>query len=221
VTASRRTALMAALGLLLLASCSKGAATASPSSASSGPTIVPTMDSPIPTKSTEPPVPSESPVPVESNPPGDIPDNTQFVPYHSKGGGFTISVPEGWARTTTKTSVSFTDKLNTIAVGWAPAASAPTTASASSTEVPQLKTTERAFKLVGVSSTTFPAGKAVLISFQENSAPNSVTGKQYRDDVLRYALFDKGQEVVLTLTSPVGSDNVDPWRIVTQSLGWA
>ncbi len=61
----------------------------------------------------------------------------------------------------------------------------------------------------------------MLISFQENSAPNSVTGKQYRDDVLRYELFNNGQEVVLTLTSPVGSDNVDPWRIVTQSLGWA
>ncbi len=221
MTSTRRTALIAVFGLLLLAACSKGATTASPSSASSGPTIVPTTHSPTPTKSTESPVPSESPVPVESNPPGDIPDNTQFVLYHSKAGGFTISVPEGWARTTTKTSVSFTDKLNTIAVGWAPAASAPTTASASSTEVPQLKTTERAFKLVGVSSTSFPAGKVVLISFQENSAPNSVTGKQYRDDVLRYELFNNGQEVVLTLTSPVGSDNVDPWRLVTQSLGWA
>ena len=106
-------------------------------------------------------------------------------------------------------------------MSWAPATSAPTTASATSTEVPQLKKTERAFKLLGVSSTTFPAGKAVLIHFEENSAPNSVTGKQYRDDVLRYELFNKEQEILLTLTSPVGADNVDPWRIVTQSLKWA
>jgi hypothetical protein len=53
-----------------------------------------------------------------------------------------------------------------------------------------------------------------------NSAPNAVTGKQYRDDVLRYELFRGGEELVLTLTSPVGSDNVDPWRVVTQSLRW-
>ncbi len=219
---THRITALAIAGLLLLAGCSKGTeTTAVPSKTSTSPKAGPTTNGPSPTKSSESPVASESPVPAESNPPGDIPDNTQFVPYHSKGGGFTISVPEGWARATTKTSVSFTDKLNTIAVSWVSAATAPTTASATSTEVPQLKTTERAFKLVGVSSTTFPAGKTVLISFQENSAPNSVTGKQYRDDVLRYELFNNGQEVVLTLTSPVGSDNIDPWRIVTQSLQWA
>jgi hypothetical protein len=222
VTKTHRITALAIAGLLLLAGCSKSTeTTAVPSKTSSSPKAGPTTDGPRPTKSSESPVASESPVPVESNPPGDIPDNTQFVSYQSKGGGFTISVPEGWARATTKASVSFTDKLNTIAVSWAPAATAPTTASATSTEVPQLKKTERAFKLVGVSSTTFPAGKTVLIGFQENSAPNSVTGKQYRDDVLRYELFNNGQEVVLTLTSPVGSDNIDPWRIVTQSLKWA
>jgi hypothetical protein len=26
--------------------------------------------------------------------------------------------------------------------------------------------------------------------------------------------------VVVTLSAPVGSDNVDPWRIITDSLSW-
>ena len=35
---------------------------------------------------------------------------------------------------------------------------------------------------------TLPGGAAVLITFQENSTPNAVTGKQYRMDVLRFEL---------------------------------
>jgi hypothetical protein len=30
-----------------------------------------------------------------------------------------------------------------------------------------------------------------------------------------------GREVVLTLSGPKGADNVDPWRIVTDSLRWS
>jgi hypothetical protein len=92
---------------------------------------------------------------------------------------------------------------------------------ATATEVPQLRKIERAFRLGGVTSTSLPGGKAVLITFQENSAPNSVTGKQYRLDVLRFELFKSGVEAVLTLSSPVGADNVDPWRTVSESFRWA
>jgi hypothetical protein len=35
---------------------------------------------------------------------------------------------------------------------------------------------------------------------------------------LRYVLYRHGVRTTLTLLSPVGADNVDPWRIVTQSL---
>jgi len=171
--------------------------------------------------STESPIPPESPAPVENNPPGDIPDNQVFVTYRSSNGGFAIKVPEGWSRRTHTKSVAFTDKLNTISVSWGSAASAPTVASAERDEVPQLQTSERAFQLEKVSSTSLPAGSSVLMQFRENSTPNAVTGKQYRLDVLRYELFRTGTEAVITLSSPVGADNVDPWRIVSQSFQWA
>jgi hypothetical protein len=216
-----RTFALAIAGLLLLVGCAKGATstTAAPTTTAPQSTSAPPNHSPKPSP-TASPIPVESPVPTESSPPGDIPDNTQFVPYRTKG-GFTISVPEGWARTTTKTSVTFTDKLNTIVASWEPASAAPTVASATSTEVPQLQATERAFTLGDVKTATLPGGRAVLISFQENSAPNAVTGKQYRLDVLRYELFRGGTETVITLLSPVGADNVDPWRTVTESFTWA
>ncbi len=164
--------------------------------------------------------PTEAPVPLESSPPGDIPDTIAFVPYASKPGGFKVSTPEGWARTSAADAVTFTDKLNTVEMGWAPATSAPSVASAKSTDVPALASGTRAFTLKSVTGVTLPAGPAVLISYQANSDPNPVTGKQYRLDVLRYELFHAGKNVTMTLLSPVGADNVDPWRIVTQSLRW-
>jgi hypothetical protein len=165
---------------------------------------------------TEAAVSPESPVAAESNPPGDIPDNTQFVPYHGKD-GWTVSVPEGWARSSKGTTVTFTDKLNTVQVDAQPGAPI-TVAGAKKDDVRQLKRSTRAFKLVSVTPTSLPAGQAVLISYQANSDPNPVTGKQYRLDVLRYVLYRHGVRTTLTLLSPVGADNVDPWRIVTQSL---
>jgi hypothetical protein len=144
-----------------------------------------------------------------------------YVPYRSAKGGFTISVPEGWSRSTTNTSVTFTDKLNTVMVSWQPASAAPTVTSAKSTEVTALQQTTRAFVLKSVSTATLPAGPTVLILYEANSAPNAVTGKQYRLSVLRYELFKHGTELAVTLLSPVGADNVDPWRIVTTSVRWS
>jgi hypothetical protein len=87
-------------------------------------------------------------------------------------------------------------------------------------EVADLRTSERAFTLGSVTTATLPAGPAVLTTYQANSEPNAVTGQQYRLDVQRYSLYRQGTEVVIGLRSPVGADNVDPWRIVTQSYTW-
>ncbi len=201
------------IGGTLLAACSSGSpistsVTSSPAPGGSGsPSVSPT----------EAPVSSEPAAPVESNPPGDIPDNTVFVPYHSAKGGWTVTVPEGWSRTTTGTTVTFTDKLNTVQVDARPGTPVTTTG-ARKNDVPALANSTRAFKLTSVTTVTLPAGSAVLITYQANSDPNAVTGKQYRLDVLRYELFRAGTRTTLTLLSPVGADNVDPWRIVTESL---
>ncbi len=208
------------LGLLLTACASSTVTPAPIGGVSPRPTIT-SAASAAPTGSTEPPVPSEKPVPTEDSPPGDIPDSIAFVPYRSKAGAFSITTPEGWSRTTSRESVTFTDKLNTVEVSWAPARSAPTVKSATADEVPILQQTARAFSLGSVQAASLPAGPAVLIGYQANSEPNRVTGKQYRQDVLRYELFRSGRQVDITLLSPVGADNVDPWRIVTESFTWA
>jgi hypothetical protein len=205
----RSIAPIALVAAILLSACGGGS---TPSSGGSSPTG---------SSGGSPSAPAtESPVPTEQNPPGDIPDTIAFVPYTSKAGGFTISTPEGWSRTATPSSVTFTDKLNTIVVSWRDLTSPPTISSVRAQEVASLQTSERAFTLGSVAGAMLPAGPAVLTTYQANSEPNTVTGQQYRLDVQRYSLYHDGTEFVVELRSPVGSDNVDPWRIVTESFAW-
>jgi hypothetical protein len=53
-----------------------------------------------------------------------------------------------------------------------------------------------------------------------SSPRDATTGKSVVLAVERYEFWKAGQLVTLTLASAKGSDNVDPWRIVTDSFGW-
>ena len=139
---------------------------------------------------------------------------------YSAAGGFSIKVPEGWARQTGTSSVEFTDKLNTVRATWSAVSTAPDITNVAAQDVPALKKSEAAFRLNSIKTVTLPAGQAVLMDYRVNSAANSVTGKEYRLDVLRFTLYRAGKRVDLTLLSPVGADNVDPWRIVSRSFTW-
>lgn len=162
----------------------------------------------------------QAPVAPEVNPPGDIPDNQVFVTFKAADGSFRIKVPEGWPQRSATRYVRFSDKLNSVAISWKPAQFAPTRETAKSTDVKELNHSELAFRLVGVRQATLPGGRAIVINYQENSRPNSVTGKQYRMDVVRFEFFKKGVRADLTLSSPVGADNVDPWKLISESFRW-
>ncbi|MER7923195.1 MULTISPECIES: hypothetical protein [unclassified Streptomyces] len=163
-----------------------------------------------------------SPAPTESNPPGDIPDNQVYVAYRPTGGftGFTVKVPEGWARTGQGATTVFTDKLNTVRVTTATASAAPTVGSVTNTVVPQLKTQVAKFAGPKATEVTRHAGRVVRLTYQGDSAKDPVTGKVVRDAFERYAFYRQGHEVDLTLSGPVNADNVDPWRIVSDSFAW-
>ncbi len=164
------------------------------------------------------PANTDAPVPVESNPPGDIPDNLAFVSYTNNAGGYTFTHPEGWARTGTGTQVLFTDKLNGVAVDSLQASTAPTVASATSVDVPRLQSSVPAFELVDISAVTVPGGDGVRIVFRRNSEPDEVTGKVFRDEVEEYDIYRGGRLVRMDLYGPVGADNVDAYVTMSQSL---
>jgi hypothetical protein len=193
-------------GVLAVMGCGAGCGAASTPKATSG------VSTPAPAATTP------SPQQTESNPPGDIPDNTQFVPYRSHG--YEVKVPEGWARTDLATGAGFTDKLNTVRVEVGSAASAPSAASARTAEVPKIQAVAHRFTLRRVETVRRGGGQVVRILYEADSAADPVTGKVVRDAVERYEYFRSGREATLTLSGPVGADNVDPWRTVSDSFRW-
>ena len=157
----------------------------------------------------------------EVNPAGDIPDNQAYVAYTPPGGGFTVKVPEGWARSSAGGAVTFTDKLNTIRVE-SKAAQAPLTArDARQTEVPKLASSVSGFRRGTVTAVARKAGTAVRITYLAKAKADPVTGKTGQDAVERYVFFHNGKDVILTLSGPKGADNVDPWKIVSDSVTWS
>jgi hypothetical protein len=157
----------------------------------------------------------------EVNPPGDIPDDQVFVAYTPPAAGFSVKVPEGWARSEPGGGVVvFTDNLNSIRMETVAAASAPTVASAEQSEVPAITAAVKNIASTRATAVTRKAGRAVLITYRADSSPDAVTGKVRRLDVERYEFWRNGTQVILTLSGPQGADNVDPWRIVTDSFGW-
>jgi hypothetical protein len=150
--------------------------------------------------------------------PGDIPDNQAYVTYQSPD-GYHLAVPEGWARTQSAGATAFSDKFNAIRVQVTTAA-APSVASAQATDVAALATATPCFTAGKVTSVSRKAGSAILITYRADSPPDAVTGKVIQQDVERYEFWQSGKLVTLTLSAPKGSDNVDPWRKVTDSFAW-
>ena len=66
----------------------------------------------------------ERPLAPEHNPPGDIPDDQVFIDYSSPQ-GFSLQVPEGWARQDLTNGAAFTDKYDSVAVAADTSATAP------------------------------------------------------------------------------------------------
>ncbi len=151
--------------------------------------------------------------------PGDIPDNQVFIPFASADGTYSVKVPEGWARTEAGGIVNFTDKYNSIALQSSTAATAPTVDSVTATGLADVSS-DPTFTLVDVQPVTRKGGTGVLATYEIGSPPNPVTGKKALLAVERYVFFNNGTVVTMTLSGAKGADNVDPWRIVSDSLAW-
>lgn len=164
--------------------------------------------------------PTEAPLAPEQNPVGDIPDTQAFVSYQAPSGGYTLDVPEGWARTTIGIDVRFVSKFNGVSVVITPAQAAPTAATARDTVLAVLAAQGRAVTIGDVSDVTLPAGSAVRALVTENSAPDSVTNKQLRLEENVYLLYHDGSLATMTLWAPQGADNVDQWKRMSESFRW-
>src|SRR5689334_3497297 len=150
---------------------------------------------------------------------GDIPDNQVFIEYRPQGNRYSIKVPEGWARTETADSATFTDKLNTITVVLGSRSAAPDVA-AGTADLAAMASGTPGFSPGNVSLVRRSAGQALLVTYRADAPPDPVTGKVVNDDVERYQFWQNQALLTVTLAGPHGADNVDPWRTVTDSVRW-
>jgi hypothetical protein len=203
-----------ALGMFVLVGCG---GTNSTSSTQTSTAIATPASTQAAATSTEQPVPAISSSQASSS---DIPDSQVFVTYASSPGKYQFDVPEGWARTTNATDVSFISNLNALQVTLTKASAQPTASSVRTNQAVTLQQTGRAVRDVQIRDVQLPSGPAVLIVYTSNSDPNSVTGKQVRLENNSYLYFKNGMLATLTLSAPVGADNVDQWARISRSFTW-
>ena len=147
---------------------------------------------------------------------GDIPDNQIFLTFHNHRAGYSMKYPEGWAQRGSGGSVTFRDKNNVIraVVANGPAwTRAGVQSDIRALKGAQLRGTPQAITLSGR-----PAFKVV---YRTVSAPNPVTGKRVTLSVDRYYVWKQGRRAVLDLGCPVGVDNVDAYRLISESFRWS
>lgn len=158
---------------------------------------------------------------TDVSPAGDIPDTQAFVAYTAPDRSFALKVPEGWAQSADGTATVFSDKYNSIRIATEAVTTAPTAASVASNTVPMLRSQVAGFRLGKVHTVRRSVGPVLVVTYEGASAPDPVTGKSVRLAFERYLYWKNGTQVDVTVAAPVGSDNVDPWRIVTDSFAWS
>jgi hypothetical protein len=149
---------------------------------------------------------------------GDIPDNQNFLVYRDKRVGFSIKYPEGWSQTKSAGGIDFKDKNNLVRVA-VHKGQAPTAASVSA-ELKKLKASQPSLKAQAPKQIKLKAGPAIKVTYTTTSAPNPVTGKRVVLMVDRYEVAKKGRVAVIDLGTPTGVDNVDAYRLMSESFTW-
>ena len=208
-----------ALDVFVLGGCAFNSVESAPRSGSppSTPALVPAQHVQVSSACSLPPA---APSP-DSNPQvGDIPDTQVFVTYQSSSAGYQLQVPEGWARATSGTDVSFVNKLDGVQISLMHASIAPTARSVSTNQAVALEQSKQAVRDMCVQDLRLHNRPAVLMVYTSNSDPDPVTGKQVPLENNAYLFFQAGKLATLRLWAPLGADNVDQWKLISRSFKW-
>jgi hypothetical protein len=149
---------------------------------------------------------------------GDIPDNQQFLTFKNRSGGYSISYPEGWARSGSGNSVLFQDKGNTITTKVAPGPQ-PTPASVTA-ELKQEAASDPCLSPGTPQVVTVGPNQVVKVTYMTQGQKSPVTGQRPKISVDRYVYFKGGKVATVDLATPVGVDNVDAYRMISESFRW-
>ena len=176
-----------------------------------------TVQSTLPSSQSSPGA-GQAPSEAQSAATGDIPDNQVFLSFHNSKQGYTIRYPEGWARTGNGAAVAFQDKANiirvTVSKGHLP------TVQGAAAALARQKTTDPTISVGKPARATIAGAPVVKVTYTRQSAPDPVTGKRLPLTIDRYVYSHNGKVAVVDLGTPKGVDNVDAYRMISQSFRW-
>ena len=155
---------------------------------------------------------------VKSAATGDIPDTQVYLTYTNPGVGYSMSYPEGWTRKGSGDNVTISNNNNIIHVVISTGGAATTAGVA--TELNHLKQSTPTLKFTAPKNIQLKSGPAVKATYSTRSAPNPVTGKSVLLIVDRYELSGHGKRATVDLGTPQGVDNVDAYRMISNSFRW-
>lgn len=150
---------------------------------------------------------------------GDIPDNQQFLSFHTRAGGYSISYPEGWARSGSGNDVTFQDKSNTITIKVAPGPQA--TPASVTAELKQEAASDPCLSPGTPQVVTVGPNQVVKVTYTTQGQKSPVTGQRPKISVDRYVYSKGGKVATVDLATPVGVDNVDAYRMISESFRWS
>lgn len=159
--------------------------------------------------------------PEQNTPSGDVPDNAVFLDYTSKTGCYSIQYIEGWVLTENSSSgVDIRDKDSTESVQIVSPPMDNLSAYVQQVDIPRLKENTAAFVAGSVSTAMLNGRQVTKLTYTSLSDPDPVTGKQRQVTSDRYYLPGTKQLAIVTLTTPVGVDNVDAFNQIVGSFRW-
>jgi hypothetical protein len=129
-----------------------------------------------------------------------------------------MSYPEGWTRKGSGNDVTFSNNNNIIHVVISKAG--PATTASVAAELNQLKQSVSSLTFTAPQNIQLKSGSVVKATYSTRSSPNPVTGKTVLLIVDRYQLSNRGKRATLDLGTPKGVDNVDAYRMISNSFRW-
>jgi hypothetical protein len=149
---------------------------------------------------------------------GDIPDNQVFLRFSNAAAHYSIKYPEGWTQRGSGGDVTFQDKNNIVHIVVTRGA-APTPASVRA-GLKSLQGSTPTLRFHDPKPVQVGKSKAVKATYTTRSEPNPVTGKRVTLTVDRYEFGAGGRHAIVDLGTPKGVDNVDAYRLMSESFAW-
>lgn len=150
-----------------------------------------------------------------AGPGGDIPDTAVYLRYQARG--FSVEYVEGWLQTTTAQGVTFADKDSAVVVELRPHLSGSLSAYVQRVDLPRLAHTA-GFRRGALTRDAIGRNQTLHLIYHGHSAPDAVTGKSVTLQSDRYYVNGPHALAVITLSTPVGVDNVDGFRRIAHSF---